>query len=66
MAAEAAAQNAAKLKKVVGVDTVLKNLRTLLLYFGISFASMKVGVIRDHCKKLKQDNIPKKEYRKWT
>ena len=27
---------------------------------------MKVGEMRDHYKKLKDDNTPNKEYKKWT
>ena len=56
-AAEAAA---AKLKKVLTV----KNLRTLLLYFGMKkkeIGSMKVSEMRDCYKKLKDDNTPKKK-----
>ena len=63
LAVEAAAQNAAKLKKVLSV----KNLWTFLQYFGMEkkeIASMKVGVMRDHYKKLKDDNTPKKDYQK--
>ena len=65
LAAEAAAQqNATKLKKLLSV----KNLWTLLLYFirmeKKEIASLKVGMIREHYNKLKDDNTPKKEYKK--
>ena len=64
LAAEAAAQNAAKLKKFL---LTMKNLQTLLLYFGLEkkeIRSMKVGEMRDCYNKLKDDNTPKKEYKK--
>ena len=61
LAAEEAAQDDAELRKVLTV----KNLRTLLVYFGLEkkeIAGMKVGeMVRDCYKKLKDDNTPKKK-----
>ena len=65
LTAEAGTQNATKLKEVL----IVKSLWTFLLYFGMEkkeIASMKVGVIRNHYKKLRDKNTPKKEYQKWT
>ena len=54
LAAKAAAHNASKLKKKV---LSVKNLWTLLLYYGVEkkeiLASMKVAKIKDHYNKLK-------------
>ena len=63
LAAKAAAQNGNELKKVLSV----KNLQILLLYYGVEkkeIASMKVVKMTDHYKKLKDDNTPKKVYKR--
>ena len=48
----------------------MKSLQRLLQYNGVeknAIANMKVSSeMRDHYKKLKDDNTPKKEYKVWT
>ena len=68
LAAETAAQDTSKLKKVLSLKNLPPNIVAVLWVENKKIASMKVlGDMKDHYKKLSKDaNTPKKEYKKWT